>query len=193
MSDFPIAQWGALETNATFTQPTESTMRLTQFERKIRRRNIIEYTAGLLVIAVFGWVAWLSANAGEYLVTASWLTLIAGNIVVMVNLRRLASNLVRSPETDCHSHLRAQMVHQREALQSVAKWYVGPLVPGLLLAIVAMAIMTAETAGWLAAMVGLFIPALFVGAILAGVIWLNRRAARTLSDKIAEMDRLVSA
>jgi hypothetical protein len=165
-------------------------MRLSQFEKKVRRRNLIEYTAGLLVIGGFGWVAWLAADAGESLVAASWLTLIVGNLVVMFNLHRFASNQSRSPEDSCHNHLRSQMVSQRDALRSVAKWYIGPLVPGLLLALIAMILVVAEKASLGVAIAGLMGPALVCAAIFGGVIWLNRRAANMLSAKIADLDEL---
>ncbi|MDN3645441.1 hypothetical protein QWY75_04360 [Pontixanthobacter aestiaquae] len=193
MTDLPLPDWAALAPEARFCAPDEFRSKQTMFEKRIRRRNMVEYAAGALVIAVFGWVGWLTFSVGEYFVSTSWFAMIACTVVVLLNLRRVGSPLPHNPEISCQAHLRAQMVHQHKAISSVGRWYIGPFIPGMFLVFAAMAELTARTTGWVIALGGISGPAVFSGGIMLFVAWLNRRAARDLAIRIAELDRLASA
>ena len=192
MTDLPFPDWTASAADAQFTASDDIRSKRTMFERNIRRRNFFEYAAGALIIGTFGWVAWLTFAAGEFLVSASWASLIICTVIVLLNLRRVGSVLPANPEVSCNEHLRVQMVHQHNALSSVSRWYVGPFVPGMVFVVGAMTELTARTTGWALAVAGMAFPALLIATIFLGVIWLNKRAARGLETKIAELDDLAS-
>lgn len=190
MTDPLLDRWATEGADARFTGADEMAHKRTEFERRVRRRNLIEYAAGGLVIPVFAWVAWLTARAGEVVITLGFGMAITGMVVVLASLYYRASNLPHRPESDCRSHLRAQLEHQRQALASVPRWYLAPLVPGMMLVLVGSALPLARDTSWAAALVGLALPAVVIGAIFIGIAWLNRRAARALEGEIAALDAL---
>lgn len=182
--------WSGEAAEAHFTEPAALERKQTEFERRVRRRNLTEYLAGGLVIPVFAWIGWLTAQAGEAVLTLGWVLGIAGMVVVLTALRHRAGNLPHRPEADCRSHLRAQLEHQRKALASVPRWYLAPLVPGVAVVLVGSVLPVARDAGWVPALFAFALPALFVATIFAGIAWLNRRAARALEAEIAALDAL---
>ena len=82
MTDPLLNQWAALGAESRFTRSEHLVRKRTQFERRIRRRNLVEYLAGGFVMVVFGWAAWLSAQAGEAVVGFGWLLGVVGMAVV---------------------------------------------------------------------------------------------------------------
>jgi peptidoglycan/LPS O-acetylase OafA/YrhL len=106
----------------------------TRFERKVRRRNLIEYAAGAVLIplmvaaALFGHFGWMMR-------TAAAMSLV-GVIFVLWQLHRRGSP-GRAPSGGSAESLlafqRAELVRQRDALRSVPLWYLLPLVPGFLM------------------------------------------------------------
>ncbi len=190
MTNPPFPQWTDQSQDAQFVLPGTFAAKSSRLETTVRRRNALEYGVGLFCIAAFGWVAWLTASAGALLMSAGWIVLIIGVIVVLANLTRIASNLERRPELDCRSHLRAQMVRQKQALNSVTSWYLAPLVPGMVLVLGATAAQVAGEIGWLKALAGTAPSAMFVGLVFGAVRWLNHRAARKLAAEINRLDAL---
>ena len=65
MSDKLIEQWGALSPDSRFTDSAELALRAGVFERQIRRRNLIEFLAGAIVIVLFARSAWAASNASH--------------------------------------------------------------------------------------------------------------------------------
>ncbi|WP_374405687.1 hypothetical protein [Pelagerythrobacter sp.] len=190
MTDPLLESWAGDEADARFTPQEEFARRHSRFERRIRRRNLLEYLAGGAVMAVFGWIAVQTALAGELVITLGWIVAIVGMGVVLLGLHRRASLLPHRLEADGRSHLRAQYERQRRALASVSRWYLAPLVPGMVLVFVGSALPVAREIGWPAALGGLALPALIVTGIFAGIAWLNRRTARALEREIAALDAL---
>lgn len=182
--------WSGEAADARFTDPAALESKHTEFERRVRRRNLTEYLAGGLVTPIFAWIAWLTAQAGEVVITLGWVVGIVGMAVVLTALYHRAGNLPHRPEEDCRSHLRAQLEHQHEALASVPRWYLAPLIPGMVLVLVGSVLPIARGAGWVAALFAFAVPALFVAGVFAGIAWLNRRAARALEAEIAALDAL---
>jgi len=189
MNNMPIPDWGTQFSKAEFGDPEMMANRATAFERKIRRRNIIEYVTGILLAGTFGWVGWLTLAEGELFVALGCLVMIAGVGAVMYKLHTVASNEVRSPEVDCRMHMRSQLVRQQRALSTVDRWYIGPLVPGVITCLAAMAEYSARTIGWPAALAGTVMPIVIAGGTFVAVSWLNRKAAKTLTKRINELDQ----
>lgn len=151
-----------------------------QLQYTVGRRNRRETVAAALVAVVFLAYAWVFPH---WLTKLGALLTVAGVGVMLWQLRRRAS--VRSaPEALGASLLqfhRAELARQRDALRAVWRWYVAPLVPGLALFLCGRQI---ENGQWR--------PGVFVAtaAVLAGVVWLNHRAARRLQREIDDLDTL---
>jgi hypothetical protein len=104
------------------------------FQAKIRRRNRVEYIATAFVVVVFGWYATRPSPA-----TLLWpianVMVIVGILVVALNLH-LRARAVAPPSAASATSLidfqRAELVRQRDALKSVWLWYIGPVVPGVI-------------------------------------------------------------
>jgi hypothetical protein len=113
-------------------QEAELARRARHFQRRIARRNFLEYAAALLVCVGFGFYLW---KFPDPLMRLGSVLTIAGILVVVWQLRQRASSRALPgaesalPSRDFH---RAELVRQRDALRSVWLWYVAPLVPGML-------------------------------------------------------------
>ena len=84
----PLQSLWCQQKEETFTMSmAEIHARATRFQSGIRTRNLTEYVAGLLVIGVFGWVAWL---VPEPVVRLGAGLIIAGAVYVMWKLHVLA-------------------------------------------------------------------------------------------------------
>ncbi len=187
MSDPFITLWTAQERDARGLSHDELARRSRLLQRRVLRRDLIEYAAGLFVVIAFGWMA---------VVIPFWPMRIAcivtmlGTAIVMWNLwRRRPRDDAAALAQDAHAYYRSQLVAQRDTLASVGSWYIGPTLPGMALFIAAV---VAESAKTMPIGVAL-IPAALVAASSGGVMWfilrLNRAAARTLDTILIRKDR----
>lgn len=156
-----------------------------RMHRAVMMRNRLEYLATAVVVACFGFYVvrfphpWM--RLGSVLV-------IAGALVVAWQLRRRASaqrlpaTLVGQPWI---AFRRAQLVRQRDALRSVWRWYLAPLVPGL--AVFRWGVETELPGGpfahgWVANAA--------IALVFAGIAALNAYAARQMQRRIDALDAL---
>ena len=190
MTNSPIPGWKSEASDASFSDPEDFTTRLDSFTRRIRWRNLIEYAAGVLVLVMFTSSAIASAIAGEWMIGLSLALVVVGTFVVMWNLHRRASNVERLPEEPCLAHLRRQYERQYVALKAVPVWYIGPLLPGVVLLYVVIAARVAEQTDLVTAIEGMLAPASVTFGIFAVIIAANMLAARALKRKIDELDAL---
>lgn len=190
MTNSPIPGWKSEASDASFSDPEDFTAPLDSFTRRIRWRNWIEHAAGVLVIAMFANSSVASVVAGEWLIGLSLALVVVGTIVVMWNLHRRASNLDRLPEEPCLAHLRRQYERQYIALRAVPVWYIGPLLPGVVLLYAVITTRVAEKTDIVTAIEGMLAPAAVTFGIFAVVIAVNMLAARALKRKIDELDAL---
>lgn len=148
----------------------------------VERRNRIEYGAAAFVIVCFALYAIVLPG---WMFKVGSLAVIAGILVVVWQLSRRTSRSDPSAEaTDIRAHYRARLVREEHMLARVGRWYLAPLIPGLLIFMSAQAIAAgkATPAGF----------ALYAGLplLLFGGIWLlNRRAAAMLRTQIDRLDR----
>lgn len=162
------------------------------FYRKIRRRNALEYGAGILVLLVFSAYALFlhspAARLGSVMI-------LIGNFFVAWQLHRRASALL-PPDSQAGAqpilvHQRAQLARQRDALASVFTWYLLPFLPGLIVMIFAPVFDRGPAAladtGW-----GVATAMAVVSAMFGGIWWLNRTVARQLARKIDAIDSLLN-
>jgi Flp pilus assembly protein TadB len=160
--------------------PEELARQAHQLQDTVARRNRREVLASALITPVFLFYAWYFPH---WLTKLGALLTVAGTGVVMWQLHRRA-RARPLPEALAGSLMefhRAELARQRDALRSVWRWYIGPLVPGLVLFLCGRQI---ENGSWQ--------PAAFaiVALLLAGVVVLNLHAARRLQRQIDKLDQL---
>lgn len=95
---------------------------------RVSARNAFEYLACMLVIAGFG--SYLHEFPQPLLRLGSALVIL-GTLYVAWQIHRRASDAPASPALPGLLYHRQQLERQRDALRSVWAWYIGPLVPGM--------------------------------------------------------------
>src|ERR1035437_9119581 len=125
--------------NVWQNQPLENTpmpleeirQKARQFEKQINRRNLREYIGAVFVVAAFTFYIFkfpsLTIRAGSALI-------IAGTLCIVVHIYKRASPGTLSVARALTASLefpRRELVRQRDLLRSVWRWYIGPIVPGL--------------------------------------------------------------
>jgi len=147
-----------------------------KFESRIRNRNRREYIAAAAVMLVF---------TSYIFIFPDWITrlgsalILAGTIYVVVQLYRRSTpvslpadfGLVASVE-----FYRRELVRQRDLGRSVWRWYLGPLVPGMVMFTRGKVLMLA------------------IYMIVFGLVWwVNQRGAARLTRQIEELDRYLTS
>ncbi|MDF7776667.1 hypothetical protein P1X14_15525 [Sphingomonas sp. AOB5] len=187
MSDSILALWSTDQKDATGLTPDEIERRARLLRRRVMRRDAIEYGAGVIVLAGFGWAI---AALPVWSIRISCIAIMIGTIAVMINLWRR-----RIPEPSAAfggasiAFCRDQLVRQRDMLASVWRWYLGPFMPGVLMFLVAVGWETARHKPLAAAIIGVAIPAIPVLGMFVLVHFLNRIGARRLQAEIIAIDR----
>jgi hypothetical protein len=83
---------------------------------------------------------------------------------------------------------RAELVRQRDALQGIWRWYLGPLVPGMVLFWIGVALTPTDLP--FAIRIAVSLAGLgFAALVFFGIAVLNKRAAKTLQAEIDALDR----
>ncbi|MFN2100702.1 hypothetical protein [Altererythrobacter sp. MF3-039] len=188
---YPIFElWAQQETGSTFTDPGELKMKTNQFAKKVRRRNLREYVAGILAIGIFMPATLFFAHIGDHIMALGTGLAVIGITFVLAMLYFFGSMEEPWPEDDCRSHLRGQLVRQRKALHGIPLWYLAPLAPGAIIVMFAGVSKQAASAGWQVAIMDSLVSILFFLAVFGAAWWLNWRAVRQLDRQIAEIDEL---
>lgn len=164
--------------------------RASAFERKVRRRNMIEYVAAGIVIVMFAWYATWPAPA-----TLLWpianIMIIIGTLVVVRNLHRIARASATPASAPVEALLdfhRAGLVRQRDALRTVWLWYLAPFLPGLALWFAALWVGTPSHMQTLKWSMSLGVSAAFAALVFAAIAVLNLIGAARLDRLIDELD-----
>jgi len=171
----------------TISMPTaELRLKAEKMQTRIRWRNGVEYAASVVVVAAFGYGAWRSPFP---LVQFGCLLVVLGTFVLVYQLHRRGSAVeppVGVSASQFLSFHREQLARQRDALRSVALWYIGPLLPGLAVLMTAPVFSPKFHDHWLRFALGC-VP---VVVIIVGVWLLNRWAARRLQTQIDALDTM---
>lgn len=156
-----------------------------RFNRRVAWRNAYEYIAAVVVLVVFGRYIVLFPHP---LVRIGSVLVMIGVIVVVSHMHRRASSQplpADAGEKTWLDYRRAQLVRQRDALRAVAWWYVGPLVPGVVVFRCGVEFELDTSApfarGWQAN--------LLIASVLLVVIAWNLLAAWRLQRRIDALDR----
>ena len=177
--DDPRNLWQGQQVERINLTLDEVRRRAAHFERRIHRRNVREYLAGVLVIAVFSGQLWRAH--GWHLAPA--VLSIAGTIYVMFQLYRRAGTRPLPAEAGLRGSIefhRLELERQRAAALAVARWYLLPFLPGA----VAVLVVTGIDHGVNARLIG---SGMFSVLVFAGILALNKRGARRLDRKIQEL------
>lgn len=175
----------------------EAIMKMSRGTRtKVRVRNWTETVALLWVIAAFAGIGLAGYREGELLPVIGAGLEIAGAIYVLVQTHRRAGNLslpaADAPTSTWLLRHREQLEHQARALRSVWGWYVAPLLPGMLVLMLGVALRAPFTGfephTTLVRAAFLLGSLLFLGAVAWVVVRLNRHAARKLDAALRELD-----
>jgi hypothetical protein len=186
--------WQSQSNEATLFSVEEIRRSADKFARRISRRNLREYAAGVLVIPVF--IFYLIHFDFFFLRLGSAL-IIAGMLVVLAQLYKRGSAKKLAPEIDatsCIEFHRSELVRQRDLLLSVWKWYLLPLVPGFAVFVTGQyrAVFAQPAAqghiGSIQLRFGIYLAACAAFCVL--LVRLNRSAAKRLQAQIDKLDAL---
>ncbi len=177
--------WADQTVEVRSLDPETLILRSQALERKIRRRNLREHAAGIVVALAFGWIAWVSAAPLARLGAA---LVVAGDLVVMITLARRGKP-TSAPDAlvaRCLDWQRQELERERALLAGIRWWYLGPLVPGVTLFLLSRLL---EAAGPLqrALTIGVGITC---GRVFIAIDALNRAAVRRLQDALDALDAL---
>lgn len=190
--EFARESWQAAPATAPLPPLEDLRARADRFRRRIRRRNVIEYAAGAIVIAVFSTVALLVPLA--MLRTGSAL-LIGGVCVVLWQLHRRGAPL-SLPESGGQipvlEYQRNELSRQRDALDAILVWYLLPLIPGML-AILSLPLFEKSFPHGGETLFDSFMRFGFCAIVFVAVYLLNKAGARRLQREIDEIDAMRSA
>jgi hypothetical protein len=156
------------------------------FQRRIQWRNLREYVAAIAMVAFFSYEFW---RAGDVLLRIGFGLIVAGIFYLIWHL--LSKGSWRPlPEdaglSSCIEFQRRQLEQQRDLVSSVWRWYLGPLVPGMAVLLVAF---YHANPGHLKNPALVVVPeAIFFAACFLAIAKLNASAARRLQRQIDELD-----
>lgn len=159
-----------------------------KLQSTVQRRNLLEYVVGGVLIVVFGaaaiFVPTTLAKLGCGLTAA-------GVAYVMWQLHALASAAAGDEMAATQNWVqfyRRELVRQRDALAGIWRWYLGPLVPGMVvfwLSVGARATASDPVWPWVITAAGLA----FCAFVFGGIAALNQRAAAQLQAEIDTLDQ----
>ena len=155
------------------------------FQARIRRRNRREYIAAGVVIVGFA----PALFSGDWMMRAGAALIMAGTAFIVWQLHGRASASAVPPVGDTLVDFhRQELIRQRDALGSIAVWYLGPLVPGMALFMAGAWFMPAAPYHTLRQHhIGVIVTVALQVLIFLGIWLLNQWGARRLQRRIDEL------
>jgi hypothetical protein len=153
-----------------------------EFEQMVRGRNLREYIAAGFVLVIFCTNFVRTRLAGARVGDA---LIIAGMAYVMCQLYTRGSAKSAPADANFAEYVdfhRSELERQRDLLRHIWSWYLGPLIPGMLVLMVGAGIAHPRPQS--------LVGAALVGGVFLAVARLNRRAARKLQGKIDDLNRI---
>jgi hypothetical protein len=125
--------WLSQPVELTQMTATDLTTASSGFERKVRRRNYIEYVAGAFAAAAFAYMGLFTRQ--NWITRTGDVVIILGVAFMLWQLHRRGSP-GRTPAGGAVESLlmfqRTELARQRDALKAVPVWYLLPAVPGFI-------------------------------------------------------------
>ena len=179
-------------------QPSEETVvtldnirdRAEKFQSRVRRRNMREYLAALVVVVVFGFYIWIFP--GWMIKTGSALSIVAALFVVwQLHKRSAPQALPANSGMPLVAFHREELIRQRDALRSVATWYLAPFIPGCVLIVLGRYFQFHAPGRTMAWDHQIIVLTVVVMALIFGIVWLlNAWGAERVQRKIDQLDGL---
>ena len=145
------------------------------FETKIKRRNLIEWLACLVVVGLHAHDAFDSANA--LILTGNLIVVFAGLFIAVVLWRKGRVSLDADPTLDAVGFINAHahaLEAQAKLLSRVPLWYLSPIAIGLGFLFAGRYPTNGQPSiAWLLTIT-------FVALVFISIAWMNLRAARKL-------------
>lgn len=156
--------------------------RIENLRRLVFWRNAVEYVAAMFVLAMFG--AMMLDDRFLAVMRVGAALCVAGTLYVIVQLYRRTTIRRRTADLErpCIAFHRRELERQRDALASVARWYLAPFVPGLVTFFVGVPLVTGT--GWMIGFGSLAAAAILYFAIAR----MNGAAAERLQHEIDALD-----
>jgi len=184
MSDDIKTLWQKQETEYAPMPLEEVRKQAGKLHSRVHWRNVREYIAMVFVICVFGIYIWKFPaplmRLGSALIIAA-MFYVGWQLHKRGATDKLPADGSGSTWTDYYRH---ELMRQRDALQRIWTWYLGPMVPGLVVFLMGASLQTPPAAhkqAWVAGTVALCI------AVFGGIWALNAWGARRLQRKIDEL------
>lgn len=189
MSEFDPLQsaWTTQKQEPFVMSLTDIHARAERFQTRIRWRNMIEYGAGIIVVFAFGGIALTTPDWG---IRAGAALIILGVFYISWKLATVAGAARKDDAVSWADFHHSELLRQHEALTTVWRWYLAPLLPGMLVFILATALSPAEGDIPLLARAVIALAAFaWVAAVFFGIAYLNKKAAAKLRADIEALDR----
>jgi hypothetical protein len=130
--------WQSQPTEGVRMSIAEVHAKASTFQSKIFWRNLREYAAAAIVLLFFGY---RFAYTADPFIRAGMALIVAGTCYLVWQLHVRGSSRELPQEAGLSSFIdfqRSQLIRQRDMLTHVWSWYLGPLVPGLVVLMVAV-------------------------------------------------------
>lgn len=186
MSIDPMTLWQEQQMEVASYDPADLQARSRRLARQIRQRNLLEYVGAAVaslffLLGALGLIGAQAPGLAGILMRIASAVLVGGLAVVAWQIHRRASAGASAPAiVNGLGFYVAELRRQRDALHAAGLWYIGPLVPGMVLFYIAAFLGTGEPL-WTAAAAG------GTALLFLGIVWLNRGAARRLGREIEQL------
>jgi hypothetical protein len=166
--------------------------RATKFQTRVRTRNWIEYVAAGFVIVFFLWTA--AMTPAPLIQTGAVLIALGAAYVCwkLYELGRAAPQSELDAATSLADFHRAELVRQRDALNTVWRWYLAPFVPGMIVFLAGVAFAPELDAPLWAKFVVFGLGLAIEIAVFTIVAGINAVVVKRLDKEIAALDRVRS-
>ena len=155
-----------------------------KLDKSIKRRDIMEISIALLLIPVWAWKLFSSASLLQTI--GLWIAIVA---CIYIPYKLLKARQVESAKDDSLlaflSVEKSKIEKQKELLETIAIWYLSPLMVAIVLITAGSKV---DDAGVPQISEQLMVYYLFCGVLYVGIYFLNKRAAKKkfapLLDKV---------
>jgi hypothetical protein len=145
-----------------------------KLDKSIKRRDIMEISIALLLIPVWAWKLFYSASLLQTI--GLWIAIVA---CIYIPYKLLKARQVESAKDDSLlaflSVEKSKLEKQKELLETIAIWYLSPLMVAIVLITAGSKV---DDAGVPQISEQLMVYYLFCGVLYVGIYFLNKRAAK---------------
>ncbi|WP_395647966.1 hypothetical protein [Terricaulis sp.] len=159
--------------------------RASRFQTRVQWRNMIEYGAAVIVVLAFTGIA---VVIPDWNLRAAAALIIAGVGYICWKLATMAGASAKADGVSWADFHRAELVRQRDATASVWRWYLGPLLPGVVAFLLASTASPTEDLPLVARIGFLALGVGWVSAVFFGIAYINKRTSQKLQEEIDKLD-----